>query len=179
MIANKPIEVGLLPNGALALEKLVQGVSGEALPCVNYLAYGSRILWRAYYVHMIRHHDPTQLVVALAIEMLQGVTDDSRGGWFSQQALTVPVIQPPFDRAGKSLMILALNFTGPWFGMVAEPSRSLELPTPEKFCRERICQSKRDEINSAALFPVREAILRSARGSSGTEELEVHPGPKR
>jgi hypothetical protein len=50
----------------------------------------------------------------------------------TQQGRTMAFIEPSLERAGKPLMIFALDFESPWLGMQSEPRFSLIRPLPEK-----------------------------------------------
>lgn len=121
---------------------------------------------------MVRHHDPCDLAVTLAVEMLKCFRDDSRARRASEQTGSITDIEPALDCTREALMVLTFNFSRPRLRMITKPNAALLLQFLTKMFRNRIGQSECNEVDRAALLPMRQPILGMSNVPIWVEELK-------
>jgi hypothetical protein len=82
-------------------------------------------------------------------------------------------IQPALDRARKPSVIFVLNVARPQFGMQTQPDLAFCFPLTEQISRHGVCKSKRHEIDSTTLLPVRQPIACMPDIAVRIEELKL------
>ncbi len=90
-------------------------------------------------------------------------------------------IEPALDGAGKTLVILVLDFSPPWLWVKAEPDAALALPLIAQMFWDGIGKSEGDEVNGSVLLPMRETILGVADFGIRIEEMKlvgIHGGER-
>jgi len=147
LVAHEAIEIVAMPQAARAPEKLIDLARSKAL-----LRFKQN-LERPFHaldkkqMQMVRHNNPSDLRVAIAIEMLQCFSDDFATFRPPQNAGSAASIEPAFKRPTKASMKLPLHRRGPRLRVKAEPSPALVLPLVAEAFRDEIGEAKGDEIN--------------------------------
>ena len=108
---------------------------------------------------VIRHDDERIEIVALAVEMPEGVGDDARGRGLAKEAGAVAGVEPVVDLAAESLVVSGLGFRIPRLGMMTEPRVFFILPFGELSGGDGVGEAIGDEVIDLALLPVGETVL--------------------
>ena len=108
-----------------------------------------------YHMNVIWHHHEGFELVAITVEMVQSVRDDSRECGVLEKALATTSIQPGINGLREALMIFILCLGIPGLGMTREPRLPLGLPLVELFLRQAVSQTPGGEDEFALLLPVR------------------------
>src|SRR5713101_2385906 len=90
----------------------------------------------------------------------------------SQNARAVTCIKPALDGDRESLVIFEFGLSAPRLKMQTQPGFTLRFPLIAQTLRDRIGQSKCDEINCALLLPMRQAIHRETNLAIWVEEAK-------
>jgi hypothetical protein len=98
--------------------------------------------------------------------------DNCRAIVSSQQAAAVASIKPSLDRAGEAFVIFLFDLRRPRFRMKLQPTLAFVSPFVAQFRWNRVGQSECDEVNCAALLPMRQAISGLMNFAERTEESE-------
>ncbi len=110
-------------------------------------------------VNVIGHDDRRDERKTFAIEMAQRVIDDCCVFALSQNARTVPSVEPALDRSGEALMVLLFGLRSPGLRMKPQPDFTFILPLLAQMSGNRIGQSKCDEVSPTLLLPVWQQVL--------------------
>lgn len=100
-------------------------------------------------MHMIRHDDPGEQVVAISLAEEKGCLDELAERWITQGAASVAFVHPLIDAAGEEAVILGLVLDAERRRVLRLPSAALEIEVAQKFLRDGIRHAKGDEVGGA------------------------------
>ena len=124
-------------------------------------------------MHVIRHHNPSDLRDSVAIKVTQRFRNNCRAVVTSQNTRAMTRIKPTLNRTREALVIRTFDFGIPWWRMKSQPCLTIQLPLLAEMLRYGVSKSKRDEINCSLLLPVWKTIRGKADVVVWIEELEL------
>lgn len=155
LAADQAVPVVGLPQGSLTTLSAVDFARGETLPGVDQIREPVFAEGTEEGVDMIGHDDEGRQLVAVTVEVGEGIRGDSGVLGIAKETRTVALVEPTVDALGKAFMVGLLGGFVPWLRMVLDPEFAFVAPFDEKCLGERVGEAVGKENSHLSLLPVR------------------------
>lgn len=105
---DETVPVGSLPELAFGVKSLVDFVGGEAFEGAKYVLKRPAFFLDLKNMDVVRHHDEAVELIALAIKMMKGVSDNSM--MFPEATGAVVLIEFVFEREDEATVVFGGGF---------------------------------------------------------------------
>ena len=120
---------------------------------------------------VIRHDSIAPEVIALAVEVMQTVSDDLGDALITQRTAAVVGVEILVELVGELTVVAGFSDVIPRRGIRGEEGLAGAKPVVEEFTRQRIGEAEGDEDHHLALLPVRELVVGLLDVPAWIEEL--------
>jgi hypothetical protein len=151
-ISNQAVKIVPLPKGRFvhrSTQNLSRRARRRSFPDFQQIGQFKAFSNGEEEVRVVRHQDPGMLPIALAVKSIEDGCHRGADARRAKQALSVMLVEAPFNPAREARKVFLLLFDRPRLGIPTEPLFPFFFPLVRQTSRKSVCETKCDKVRGA------------------------------